>query len=99
MPLSAHGRQDVGRASRVPAMPLIPIKPKEVWACGCTYQTSASFRDAEHGTREGFYAHVYNEPRPGSVFQRNGADLRGTGTTHRDPVGFASSPRPSRNWR
>ena len=27
--------------------PAIPILPKEVWACGCTYETSASFRDAE----------------------------------------------------
>ena len=31
----------------------LPVTPPEVWACGCTYETSASFRDAEHGTREG----------------------------------------------
>jgi 2-dehydro-3-deoxy-D-arabinonate dehydratase len=49
--------------------PLIPISPREVWACGCTYQTSAAFRDAEHGTREGFYAHVYREPRPEIFFK------------------------------
>ena len=36
--------------------PIIPLEPKEVWASGCTYESSASFRDAEHGTREGFYA-------------------------------------------
>jgi 2-dehydro-3-deoxy-D-arabinonate dehydratase len=30
---------------------------------------SASFRDAEHGTREGFYAHVYKEPRPEIFFK------------------------------
>jgi len=52
-----------------PGSPLIPIEPAEVWACGCTYQTSASFRDAEHGTREGFYAHVYREPRPEIFFK------------------------------
>jgi 2-dehydro-3-deoxy-D-arabinonate dehydratase len=54
---------------RIAAIPLIPIKPKEVWACGCTYETSAAFRDAEHGTREGFYAHVYREPRPEVFFK------------------------------
>ncbi|MGH9667106.1 MAG: fumarylacetoacetate hydrolase family protein, partial [Bryobacteraceae bacterium] len=51
------------------AEPLIPIRPKEVWACGCTYETSASFRDAEHGTREGFYAQVYRGERPEIFFK------------------------------
>jgi 2-dehydro-3-deoxy-D-arabinonate dehydratase len=51
------------------ASPIIPLYPKEVWGCGCTYETSASFRDAEHGTREGFYAHVYSEPRPEIFFK------------------------------
>jgi 2-dehydro-3-deoxy-D-arabinonate dehydratase len=51
------------------ATPIIPIHPREVWACGCTYETSASFRDAEHGTREGFYAHVYRSPRPEIFFK------------------------------
>lgn len=51
------------------AKPIIPIHPREVWACGCTYEMSASFRDAEHGTREGFYAHVYREPRPEIFFK------------------------------
>ncbi len=49
--------------------PLIPIHPREAWACGCTYETSAAFRDAEHGTREGFYAYVYREERPESFFK------------------------------
>jgi 2-dehydro-3-deoxy-D-arabinonate dehydratase len=49
--------------------PIIPVHPREVWACGCTYETSASFRDAEHGTREGFYAYVYREPRPEIFFK------------------------------
>lgn len=47
----------------------IPISPPEVWACGCTYQASSSFRDAEHGTREGFYAHVYTAERPELFFK------------------------------
>jgi 2-dehydro-3-deoxy-D-arabinonate dehydratase len=54
---------------REPADPIIPISPKEVWACGCTYKQSSDFRDAEHGTREGFYAHVYREPRPEIFFK------------------------------
>ena len=51
------------------ALPLIPVHPREVWACGCTYESSASFREAEHGTREGFYAHVYRELRPEIFFK------------------------------
>ncbi|MBM3724134.1 MAG: 2-keto-3-deoxy-D-arabinonate dehydratase [Acidobacteria bacterium] len=59
-------------AHREAAEPLLPISPREVWACGCTYETSAAFRDAEHGTREGFYAHVYREPRPELFFKGTG---------------------------
>jgi 2-dehydro-3-deoxy-D-arabinonate dehydratase len=54
---------------REAAVPVIPLNPREVWACGCTYQMSASFRDAEHGTREGFYAYVHREPRPEIFFK------------------------------
>lgn len=50
------------------AQPLIPLSPKEVWACGCTYEMSASFRDSEHNTREGFYAYVYNPKNRPEVF-------------------------------
>ncbi len=52
-----------------PAQPIIPIHPAEVWACGCTYEVSASFRDSEHGTANGFYAHAYREPRPEIFFK------------------------------
>jgi 2-dehydro-3-deoxy-D-arabinonate dehydratase len=51
------------------AEPLLPVNPPEVWGSGCTYETSASFRDAEHGTREGMYAFVYREPRPEIFFK------------------------------
>ena len=67
-PVSTVARR-LAATHKEPATPIIPIHPKEVWACGCTYQTSASFRDAEHGTREGFYAHVYNSPRPEIFFK------------------------------
>jgi len=52
-----------------PATPLIPINPCEVWGCGCTYETSASFRDGEQGTRDGMYAQVYRDPRPEIFFK------------------------------
>ncbi len=52
-----------------PLVPVLPIVPSEVWACGCTYEMSAAFRDAEHGTREGMYAYVYKEPRPEVFFK------------------------------
>jgi 2-dehydro-3-deoxy-D-arabinonate dehydratase len=61
------GSMATGHAEQ--AKPLIPIKPREVWACGCTYEMSASFRDAEHGTREGFYAAVYRGDRPEVFFK------------------------------
>ncbi len=58
-------------ASRIadPAPAILPIHPPEVWACGCTYEMSAAFRDAEHGTREGMYAYVYREARPEVFFK------------------------------
>jgi 2-dehydro-3-deoxy-D-arabinonate dehydratase len=61
--------QRLAVAHREPAEPEIPLMPREVWACGCTYEASSSFRDAEHGTREGFYAHVYREARPEIFFK------------------------------
>ena len=49
---------------------VMPILPKEVWATGCTYEMSAAFRDAEHGTREGFYRYVHlPEHRPEVFFK------------------------------
>ena len=57
-------------SQKVQTSPIIPLNPKEVWACGCTYEASATFRDSEHGTREGFYAHVHrDEARPEIFFK------------------------------
>ena len=58
-------------ASRHPEKlaPALPVQPPEVWACGCTYEASSSFRDAEQGTREGMYAYVYREKRPEIFFK------------------------------
>lgn len=71
------------------AEPLIPLQPREVWACGCTYECSASFRDAEHGTREGFYAHVYREARPEIFFKGTSRVCVGPG----QPIGIRSDSR------
>lgn len=59
-------------AHREHAAPIIPLHPREAWACGCTYKASSSFRDAEHGTREGYYAYVYNHDRP-EIFYKGSA--------------------------
>jgi 2-dehydro-3-deoxy-D-arabinonate dehydratase len=61
--------REMAGTHREKAEPIIPLNPREVWACGCTYEISAAFRDAEHGTREGFYAHVYRDPRPEIFFK------------------------------
>ena len=55
-----------------------------MWGCGCTYETSASFRDAEHGTREGMYAHVYREARPEVFFKGTARVCVGRG----EPIGI-----------
>src|SRR5579864_3767833 len=68
----------------ISAAPLIPLHPAEVWACGCTYETSASFRDAEHGTREGMYAYVYRSDRPEIFFKGTARVCVGPG----QPIGL-----------
>lgn len=67
-----------------PHEPLLPIHAKEVWACGCTYETSASFRDTELGTREGMYAYVYSQPRPEIFFKGTARVCVGVG----QPIGI-----------
>ncbi len=58
-------------ASRHPeeCSPYIPLYPVEVWACGCTYERSASFRDGEIGGLSGMYAAVYTGDRPEIFFK------------------------------
>jgi 2-dehydro-3-deoxy-D-arabinonate dehydratase len=76
-------------AHREDVPPVIPIQPREVWACGCTYEMSASFRDAEHGTREGFYAYVYREPRPEIFFKGTARVCVGPGK----PIGIRADSK------
>jgi len=67
-PLSALAAQLASRHAERLA-PSLPVQPPEVWACGCTYEASSRFRDAEQGTTEGMYAQVYREPRPEIFFK------------------------------
>ena len=63
-----------------PLAPILPIKPCEVWACGCTYETSATFRDEEHGAG-GIYGYVYREARPEIFFKGTSRVCVGPGQT------------------
>ena len=80
---------DLATRQSVLAEPLLPLQAREVWGCGCTYETSASFRDAEHGTREGFYAHVYKAPRPEIFFKGTARVCVGPG----QPIGIRSDSK------
>src|SRR5260370_1987617 len=83
IPLPELAEQLASRLAE-PATPVLPINPPEVWACGCTYEMSASFRDAEHGTREGMYAYVYREARQEIVFKGTARVCVGPG----QPIGI-----------
>ncbi|MCC7153103.1 MAG: fumarylacetoacetate hydrolase family protein [Bryobacterales bacterium] len=71
------------------AQPVIPFCPREVWACGCTYEMSAAFRDAEHGTREGFYRHVFTAERPEIFFKGTSRICVGPGK----PIGIRADSK------
>lgn len=60
---------DMAMRHRELCPPVIPINPIEVWACGCTYETSATFRDNEQGRDQGIYGHVYSHDRPEIFFK------------------------------
>ncbi len=68
----------------IEAAPIIPISPVEVWSCGCTYETSASFRDAEHGTVQGMYSYVHTHERPEIFFKGTARVCVGPG----QPIGI-----------
>ncbi len=87
-PLAALAASLASRHAQ-PAAPVIPIHPVEVWACGCTYETSASFRDAEHGTREGMYAYVYRNDRPEIFFKGTSRVCVGPG----QPIGLRADAK------
>jgi 2-dehydro-3-deoxy-D-arabinonate dehydratase len=65
VPLPALALEEAS-SQHVPAPPIIPIHPREVWACGCTYQRNVAFRDAD---REGLHCDVYKSSRPEIFFK------------------------------
>jgi 2-dehydro-3-deoxy-D-arabinonate dehydratase len=69
-----------------PPVPLIPLRPKEVWACGCTYETSASFRD---GACESIYTQVYKAARPETFFKGTARTCVGPG----QPIGIRTDSK------
>ena len=75
---------------------VIPIHPREVWACGCTYEMSAAFRDAEHNTREGFYAYVTAVNIGPKAFSR---EQRGCAWARGRRLGFGRTPSSRRRSR
>ena len=87
-PLSKLATQLASRHAEELA-PVLPIHPPEVYGCGCTYEASSSFRDAEHGTREGMYAHVYREERPEIFFKGTARVCVGPG----QPIGIRCDSR------
>lgn len=72
-----------------PVTPLIPIHPPEVWGCGCTYEPSASFRDAQHGEQRGIYDYVLRQPRPEIFFKGTARVCVGPG----QPIGIRADSR------
>jgi 2-dehydro-3-deoxy-D-arabinonate dehydratase len=50
--------------------PVIPILPVEVWACGCTFQTSATSPCGKHGgAGDSIYGKAYGHERPEIFFK------------------------------
>ncbi len=88
MPLSELAASLAARHSEQRA-PVLPIHAPEVWACGCTYETSASFRDGEIGTREGMYGHVYRSDRPEIFFKGTARVCVGSG----QPIGIRADSK------
>lgn len=81
--------QELASRHAEPGKPLIPIHPPEVWACGCTYEPSASFRDSQHGEEEGIYAYVLRRPRPEIFFKGTARVCVGPG----QPIGLRADSR------
>lgn len=44
--------------------PMIPINPPEVWGCGCTYESSAVFRDSRFEGDRPIYSELLTQERP-----------------------------------
>lgn len=76
--------QEMAVRHREPILPAIPISPVEVWASGCTYAPSASFRDGEQGKLRGIYDQVLSAERPEIFFKGTARVCVGPG----QPIGI-----------
>jgi 2-dehydro-3-deoxy-D-arabinonate dehydratase len=69
----------------IEATPVIPLHPREVWGCGCTYRSSSEFRDGELGHEDGMYAYVHDPGhRPELFFKGTARVCVGPG----EPIGI-----------
>ncbi len=68
-------------ASRHPikADPIIPLFPREVWACGATYEASAASRDAGIGASSDFCSLAFHAERPEILLKGTGRVCVGPG--------------------
>jgi 2-dehydro-3-deoxy-D-arabinonate dehydratase len=75
-----------GLASRhpVPAKPVIPLHPREVWAAGSTYHSTATIRDAALGAGNAIHVNAHHAQRPEIVFKGTGRICVGPG----QPIGI-----------
>ena len=80
-PLAELAAQMASRHSE-PCVPLIPINPMEVWACGCTYQENAEVQGAPDPN--GVYAQAQVKARPVIFFKGTARVCVGPG----QPVGI-----------
>src|SRR5258708_12504244 len=59
-PLPALAKE-LAQSLRETLDPVIPLQPREIWACGCTYESTPSFPPPHHSTLQRFYAHPYRD--------------------------------------
>jgi 2-dehydro-3-deoxy-D-arabinonate dehydratase len=83
VPLGELAEQMATRHSEA-CQPAIPINPTEVWGCGCTYETSATFRDGQQAAKSGIYAYAYGHERPEIFFKGTARVCVGPG----QPIGI-----------
>jgi 2-dehydro-3-deoxy-D-arabinonate dehydratase len=81
--------QEMAMRHPEPIQQVIPISPVEVWACGCTYASSAEFRDGQQGNSKGIYSYVNTSERPEIFFKGTARVCVGPG----QPIGIRFDSR------
>ncbi len=79
--------------------PVIPIHPVEVWACGCTFEKSATSPCGKHGgAGDNIYGKAYGHERPEIFFKGTAGSASVQGRISASAL-IRNLQRPSRNWR